>query len=362
MPTPKPDPTQRNIADLQILISQSVDWLLSHFIQIAIATGIASAIVLVLLAIRSYGMRLCRHERHHAGWGQTIGRVIARTRLWFLIPLAAKIVDGMATPPPSLMHLIDFLFTVTSAFQAALWAREFVLGIVEHRAGDNPDHRTLGSAMGLIRVLVTFALFAIASVLILDNLGVNVTGLVAGLGIGGIAIGLAAQGIFSDLFAALAIIFDRPFRIGDTISFGNSTGSVEFIGLKTVRVRSVDGEEIIISNAKLLSDQVRNMTNIFRRRVLQTLQLVYTNDPAKLASLPNEIKAIVSAEPLCTFTHAWLNGFGTNAITLELLFTVDSPDGEKFNQARHDVMIKILKRMDELGVVFSYPVQPLPDA
>ena len=115
--------------------------------------------------------------------------------------------------------MIHILFVVSAALQAAVWARELVLGLIQHRIGGDGEASTLGSAIGIIRLLVSVALFAIALIVILDNLGVNVTGLVAGLGIGGIAIGLAAQGIFSDLFAALSIIFDKPFRRGDGIRF-----------------------------------------------------------------------------------------------------------------------------------------------
>src|SRR5690606_27873862 len=122
--------------------------------------------------------------------------------------VSAEIVAKNAGTPIALLRVINFLFTVSVTIQAAVWARELILGLVRHRVGD-ADTGTLGSAMGLIRVLVTFTLFAIATIVILDNLGVNVTGLIAGLGIGGIAIGLAAQGIFSDLFAALSIIFDK---------------------------------------------------------------------------------------------------------------------------------------------------------
>ncbi len=113
-----------------------------------------------------------------------------------------------------------------------MWARELVLGIIEHRAGGLEANSGLGSAIGIIRLLVTIAIFSIAIVVVLDNLGVNVTGLVAGLGIGGIAIGLAAQGIFDDLFSALSIIFDKPFRRGDSIRWDTTSGTVENIGLK----------------------------------------------------------------------------------------------------------------------------------
>ncbi len=126
-------------------------------------------------------------------------------------------------------------------------------------------------------MLVSVALFALAIVVILDNLGVNVTALVAGLGIGGIAIGLAAQGIFSDLFAALAILFDKPFRRGDIVRYGTTTGTVEKIGLKTTRLRGVGGEQVIMANTKLLEQEVHNVTDARVRRTWLTFGLTYQN-------------------------------------------------------------------------------------
>src|SRR3546814_2816 len=160
------------------------------------------------------------------------------------------LVVSYANPPQMVLKTVAFLFTIAAVFQCAIWAREIILGLVERRTTAD-ESQSLANAMGLIRVLVTFALFAIALIVVLDNLGVNVTGLVAGLGIGGIAIGLAAQGIFSDLFAALSIIFDKPFRQGEVITYDQTTARVERIGLKSTHLRAMSGEKKVISNAKI---------------------------------------------------------------------------------------------------------------
>ena len=142
--------------------------------------------------------------------------------------------------------------------------------------------------MGLIRLLVSFVLFAIALVLVLGNLGVNVTGLVAGLGVGGIAIGLAAQSIFADLFAAIAIIFDRPFKKGDAITFDKSAGTVELIGMRSTRIRGTAGEARVIGNKKLLDNEIVNNTQREFRRVIFTLGVVQTtpvDDAGQAAAL-----------------------------------------------------------------------------
>ena len=142
--------------------------------------------------------------------------------------------------------------------------------------------------MSIIRVLVSVAAFALALIVILDNLGVNVTTLIAGLGIGGIAIGLAAQGIFSDLFAALAIVFDRPFRRGDTINYGGrvdqggTTGTVERIGLKSTRIRSRTGEMVVMANTKLLENELTNIDEARVYRIWLPFGVVYQTDPETL--------------------------------------------------------------------------------
>ena len=188
---------------------------------------------------------------------------------------------------PRSRALADILFVIAAALQGAIWGREIILGVIASRVGDDDGSSTLGNAMSLIRVLVSVALFAIALIVILDNLGVNVTGLVAGLGIGGIAIGLAAQGIFSDLFAALAIMFDRPFRRGDTIRYGTTTGTVERIGLKTTRMRGVGGEQVIMANTKLLEQELHNLAEAKVRRVFLPFALTSTPRADTLEALPD---------------------------------------------------------------------------
>ncbi|MEP6982811.1 MAG: mechanosensitive ion channel domain-containing protein, partial [Sphingomicrobium sp.] len=191
-----------------------------------LATGALVGVVLValMLILRSYGERTVRRDPLGIGWRTVFGRVLAKTGVGFMILAAADVVATYAELPHKAARLIDILFVIAFAIQGAVWGRELILGVIGRRVADENASGPLASAMAIIRVLVSVALFAIAGILILDNLGVNVTALVAGLGISGIAIGLAAQGIFSDLFAALAILFDKPFKKGDTIRYDGSTG------------------------------------------------------------------------------------------------------------------------------------------
>lgn len=332
-------------------------WLSSHSLQIAIGAIVATLIVGMLLGVKWMGLRICRSDPTHAHWRTVVGRILAQTKLWFMVAFAARLVVGYAQPPHLIAMTIGVLFIIAATLQVALWARELILGVIEHRAGDLDQSSGLGSAIGIIRLLVTIAIFAIALVVVLDNLGVNVTGLVAGLGIGGIAIGLAAQGIFSDLFAALSIIFDKPFRRGDTITFGTTTGTVEQIGLKTTRIRSLTGEEVVMSNAKLLEQQIQNWAMLQRRRNVMNFGVIYQTTPEMLARIPLEVKDIVEAQPLGTFDRCHAFQFGPSSIDFELVFHTESADMADFMAVRQAIMLGMMRTFAELGLEFAYPTQ-----
>jgi small-conductance mechanosensitive channel len=338
------------------LWGDTLAWLTGNSLNIALAVAAGIAIGLVLLAIRSLGCRLIeRSKRGERHWRMLFARVLSKTSFFCSVMASAELVAKHAATPPSLLNVINVLFVIAAAFQAAIWARELIVGLVEHRAGGDEERGSLSSAIGIIRLLVTILLFALAIILILDNLGVNVTGLVAGLGIGGIAIGLAAQGIFSDLFAALSIIFDKPFRKGDTITFGTTTGTVENIGLKSTRIRALTGEEVIISNAKLLEQQVQNWALIDRRRAVMNFGLVYQTKPDVLAQVPLETKEIVEAQPLGSFDRCHAFQFAASSIDFELVFHVESAAYHDLMTVRQAVILGLVRRFAELGIEFAYP-------
>jgi small-conductance mechanosensitive channel len=343
------------------LATEAGTWLSNNAVDILIAGSIGIVIALALIAIRSAGARLVGRmtKAGNPHWPGIFARAVARTNLFFIVMCSAELVAEHAETPPAILRAAHILFVIAAALQAAIWVRELVLGYIEHRAGTDDERSTLSSAIGIIRLLVTVAVFAIAIILILDNLGVNVTGLVAGLGIGGIAIGLAAQGIFSDLFAALSIIFDQPFRRGQTITFGSppTTGTVERIGLKSTRIRSLSGEEVIMSNAKLLDIQVQNWAEIERRRALMTFGVTYNTPPEKLAQAQHEIRAIVERQPLATFDRAHAFNFGPSSIDFELVFHVEAPEHADFMQVRQAVLLDIMRRFREMGIAFAFPAQ-----
>ena len=343
------------------LVAEAGTWVSTNAVDIAIAAGAGLGIALLLLAIRSFGARMVRNKAgaENPHWPLILARVVARTIIFFIVMCAAELVVKHAEAPATITRTVHVLFVIAAAIQAAIWGRELVVGYIQHRVGMEEEHSTLASATSIIRLLVTVALFAIAIILILSNLGVNVTGLIAGLGIGGIAIGLAAQGIFADLFAALSILFDKPFRRGDTISFGNppTTGTVERIGLKSTRIRSLNGEEVVMSNTNLLNLQVQNWALLERRRALMNFGVPYHTPPEKLAQVPHELKSIVERQPLATFDRAHVFRFGPSSIDYELVFHVDAPEMEVFMEVRQTIMLDMIRRLAEMEVEFADPAQ-----
>jgi len=348
------------MTELTDLTTSLAAWLSDHAGRIAVAIAAAAVIVVLLIGIKRLALRAARRLGGDGSWPALIAAVVRRTRAWFMIALAARLVQGYANPPEVVAQTISFVFIVAATFQAALWAQTFVLGLIAHRAAESGDDANLASAMIIIRLLVSFAVFAIATIFVLDNLGVNVTGLVAGLGVGGIAIGLAAQGIFGDLFAALSILFDKPFMVGDQITYqgkeGPVTGTVERIGLKSTRIRGQTGELRIIANAKLLEQELTNLTGRAFHRLAIRFGLIYQTDPAMLETVPDLLKEIVKRHGH-DFVRGTLVAFGPSSLDYELVFDCEVPELNEARSNYQTVALAILSAFRERGIEFAYPTQ-----
>jgi small-conductance mechanosensitive channel len=330
-------------------------WFVQNQFGVLIGAIVAAAIIAVLLLMRWLGERACERDAEGRTWKGIIGRAIIA---------AADSFATYADVPHKIARLIDILFVIAFALQGAIWGRELILGMIGHKVARENGSGSLGSAMAIIRVLVSVALFAIAGILILDNLGVNVTALVAGLGIGGIAIGLAAQGIFSDLFAALSILFDKPFKKGDTIRYDNSTGTVERIGLKTTRLRSMTGEQLIMANTKLLEREIHNMAQAKARRV--TLYLAVAGDTSAQAidSVFAAAEAAVSPQKGCKLVRCALSGAGASALAFDLVYDDSNRDNDVLAANRSTILRGLIEalasRKLQLVRASDQPTAPLP--
>jgi len=340
------------------------DWFIANQLGLLIGGIAAGVIIAALLALRWLGQRAVERDPDRRSWKSVIGGALARTSLLFMVVAAADSFATYASVPHGVARIVDIAFVVAFALQGAIWGRELILGVIRRRAAKQDGGGALANAMAIIRVFVSVTLFSIAGILILDNLGVNVTALVAGLGIGGIAIGLAAQGIFSDLFAALSILFDKPFKKGDTIRYDSSTGTVERIGLKTTRLRSITGEQLIMANTKLLEREIHNLAQAKARRITIYLAIGGESSVEAVDAVGEAATQAVEAQKGCKLVRCVLSGAGSAALAYDLVYDDPSRDNDLLARNRSAVLRSLIEQLAEHKLVLArasdQPPAPLP--
>jgi small-conductance mechanosensitive channel len=215
------------------------------------------------------------------------------------------------------------------------------------------------AALDIVGFLVRVSVWAIVFLLALDNLGINITALVAGLGVGGIAVALAAQNIISDLFASLSIVLDRPFVLGDFLVIDDYYGNVEKVGLKTTRVRSLSGEQLVFSNNDLLNSRIRNYGQMVERRIVFEIGVVYDTPHEKLEQIPKIIEDIVIKQELARFDRAHFHQYGAYSLNFEIVYYVESSDYKLYMDIQQAVNLQIFRSFADAGIEFAYPTQTL---
>jgi small-conductance mechanosensitive channel len=211
--------------------------------------------------------------------------------------------------------------------------------------------------MTAIGFVARVALWSLVILVGLSNLGVDITGLIAGLGIGGIAVALALQNVLGDLFASLSIVLDKPFVIGDFIVVDQMQGTVEYVGLKTTRLRSISGEQLIVSNADLLRSRIRNLKRMDERRALFTFSVMYQTPAEKLERVSQIARNVIAAQPLVRFERAHFKEFGESALVYECVYFVLSPDYLVFMDTQQRINIALVEALKAEGVEFAYPTR-----
>ncbi|MGQ0703589.1 MAG: mechanosensitive ion channel family protein [Gemmatimonadales bacterium] len=286
-----------------------------------------------------------------------IVELVRRTRYGFLAVLALWPAGGFVQLSGGPARALRLLIVGITTFQAATWIGIAVTRGIEarRRALDPAAATTLGALSFLIRLV----LYALLLLLALSNLGVNVTALVAGLGIGGVAVALALQNILGDLFASLSIVLDKPFVVGDFVVVGDLMGTVERIGLKTTRVRSLSGEQLIFGNRDLLQSRIRNFKRMHERRVQFQLGVVYETPTEKLRSLPGLLRSLVVAQPGVRFDRAHFKSFDDFALTFEIVYFVLDPDHNRYMDIHQGLLFAIAERFEKEGIAFAYPTRTL---
>ena len=287
-------------------------------------------------------------------------RVVKRFHTYFMIMIAFALTDAMLGLPNAVSVIVKVFFVLAAILQVAEWVQEFAVSFIRRNvARSSGDARALASAFNIIKWFISVAVWSVALLLILDNVGADVTALLAGLGIGGIAIGIAAQGVFRDLFSSLSIVIDKPFQIGDTVRYGDSWGIIEDIGLKTTRVRAKSGEQMVISNTNLLDYEIHNMARMARRRIETGFGVIYQTTPELAEQVPDIVAKIVKDVPAVEFDRCGMSAFGPSSLDYELVFYSLQPDFNRAMAARSRVLLALLRGLQEHGLEFAYPTQTL---
>ncbi|MCK0538411.1 mechanosensitive ion channel family protein [Alcanivorax quisquiliarum] len=337
--------------DWQALVEQ-ISWA-----DVVIATGVTVVSYCVIqFLLQAVARRLQRHSAHSDR--RAIGYVasmLQHTHRTLVALFALLLGLKAATLPPAWAIPLSHGWFLVLALQAALWLdhgiREWVRGIARADGDRNPVTTLLISIM--LRMLV----WSVMGLSVLANLGINVTALVAGLGVGGIAVALAVQTLLSDMFASLAIGIDKPFEIGDFVVFGDVAGSIEHIGLKTTRIRSLSGEQIVCANADLLAQVVRNYKRMETRRVEFRFGITYDTDADKIRAVTRLVEQVIRDEPEARFDRAHFLAFDEQRLTIEVVYIVLSADYNRYMDIQQDINLALLSGLQEMGVRFALPIR-----
>lgn len=228
-------------------------------------------------------------------------------------------------------------------------------GFMESRQETPERIRQLKGVMILLKAVVWF----LGLVLLLDNLGYDVATIIAGLGIGGIAIALAAQTILGDLFSYFVIFFDKPFEIGDFVNAEGKIGTIEYIGIKTTRIRSITGEQVVVSNTKLTNSALHNFKRMERRRIGFTLGVTYQTSSAQLKEIPLIVADAVKTQESVSFDRCHLSGFGDFSVNFETVYFMETSDYVAYMNAQQAIYQTIFEKFEAAGIDFAYPTQTL---
>lgn len=287
--------------------------------------------------------------------------VLSATRVLLTTAIGLYLGTHFLTLPDSMAKWIDRIFVTAIILQAGFWFTRGLIFWLRHHfsQGEKEDEGARSMSLSLLSFLGQVVIWVLVLLLMLDNLGINVTALVASLGIGGIAVALAMQNILGDLFASLSIAIDKPFVIGDFIIVDDMMGNVEHVGLKTTRIRSLSGEQIILSNNDLLKSRIRNYKRMQERRVAFAIGVTYDTPAEKLERIPGLIEQAIATQSDVRFDRAHLKGFGAFSLDFEAVYYVLSADYNVFMNVQQGINLQLVRSFTEQKIEFAFPTQTL---
>ena len=326
----------------------------------------AAGTMLVLLGATLLARRIAGHyyRRAHAAGRTDLFELpfelVSRTNSIFLVAMAAVAGLQFVHLPPRGRELVDSALTVVTFWQIGVWASVSVSWWLErNRQMHHAEDRVAASSLAVIAFIAKAIVWVMVVLMALENLGVNITTLVAGLGVGGVAVALALQNILGDLFASLSITFDQPFFVGDSITVAAFSGNVEHIGIKSTRLQSISGEQIVISNADLLKSRLRNYGRMVERRVLFTIGVTYETPVEQLEQIPVLVREIIQGIADTRFDRCHFACHNAASLDFEVVYHVLTADYTRHMDIQQEIHLKLHREFGHRGIEFAYPTQRL---
>jgi small-conductance mechanosensitive channel len=293
-------------------------------------------------------------------WDDLLAEMIGRLNVLFFLVLAAYLGSAELTLPGPVEAVLGHTVGIAALIQIAIlcshavsfWVGRFRKQKLESNAG---AVTTLTSVGFVLRMMIWIILILIG----LDNLGINITALIAGLGISGIAVALAIQNILGDLLASFSIVLDKPFVIGDFIIVEDYMGTVEHVGLKTTRIRSLSGEQLIFSNTDLLKSRIRNYKRMYERRVVFSIGVVYGTPAEKIRQIPAMIRKAAESNAQIRFERAHFKEYGDYSLKFEVVYWIQNPDYNVYMDIQQAINLDIFEQFSAAGIEFAFPTQTL---
>ncbi len=253
-------------------------------------------------------------------------------------------------------NIIEGALTILIVYQIVVTSQvliDYVLG----KKFEGREDLEARAAIDMIGKIIRFVLWVLGILLVLSNLGVDITSLIAGLGIGGVAIAFALKEILADLFSSFAIYFDKPFKVGDTIQIGTDRGTVLKIGIMTTRLRTPQGEELVMSNQEILSSRIQNYKKMEERRGVFSFGVAYETPVKTLRGIPDDIKQIIESMESIRFGRAHFNRFDESALNFDVVYYVETDDYDKYADVQQEINFKIMEKFEEKGIEMAYPTR-----
>jgi len=326
------------------------DWGLAAVWLIGVALTVRIVRSLLVTRLAALAARTAAH------WDDAAVYALRGTRP-LLLTLVALYPAVQSLTLPTLLHRWLIGAAAVGLFvQIGLWASRFAAEMIRNSRANAADDETV-TGLSVMSYLARLLIWSLVLLALLDNLGFNVTALLAGLGVGGIAVGLALQNILGDLFSSLSIVLDKPFQIGHFVVVDNYSGTVENIGLKTTRIRSLSGEMLVFSNTDLTKARLRNFKFMQERRIVFAFGVTYDTPPELLRRLPTEVRDIVQAQPQARFDRTHFKDFGDSSLNFEVVYWMTTPDYTAYMDTQQAINLALLDRCAALGVEFAFPTR-----